>query len=373
MPPSSNPNLGKKVSTLCLKDGSLYIFYVFKKFGFEPIYLDGPSEKELQYVTDQLSENYCFPIKMILADLHKGLTEGADILLGPSYGIFTFLGPCKLPYTAEYKFEEILKKTHKKNFKYTVFNFFQPATFIGFVNVLGKLGFNMKDPRNLVKLRKVYKEGLRKGYEAYKLENVMRKVRARAKNPQIPIAIFNQAIKKLRDIYIEDEWKKLCKETEKKLLAVPQNKQQIPLKIGIIGDYYAIIANFPQFDIENFLARKFGAEVFQPYSLSNDTARFDKKNYTKEREKYNKYWIGGSDIITLESLFALRDAKVDGIIQLKTFGCTPEDMVTLMIEEIKKNDKNLPPILTLTFDEHSSSEGLKTRLEAFCNTIILKK
>ena len=126
------------------------------------------------------------------------------------------------------------------------------------------------------------------------------------------------------------------------------------------------------FNIENFLSKKFDAEIIQPFSSCG--FKLEKTNYAfkDKREKYFKYWIGGSDLITFDGLFQLKKLKADGIVQLRIFGCAPEEMVTLALEDINKKEK-IPPVLTLTFDEHSSVEGLKTRLEAFCNTLLLKK
>ena len=363
----------RKICTIYTKSASFFLFYIFKHFGFEPIYLDGPCEKELPNVSKNISAEWCFILKVIAADLYKGLKEGADVVVGPTNGMFTFLGPCKMSYIMEYKMETVLKKSIDKDFQYVVFHFPQPATFASIVDMLSKLGINMKNPLNLIKCRQLYKKGLRRGYEAYKLENILRKVRPRVENQQVPIAILNDAMKKMRKIYNEKEWMEHCRKTKKRLLSIPQNKKIKTLRIGITGDYLTVIGVFPQFDIENFLSKKFNVEIVQQYSLCNEIAEFEKCDYSRLRKKYSKYWVGGTDMATIESIFHYRDLKVDGIIQLKTFGCIPEDMATLMIEEIKEKEKNIPPVLTLTFDEHSSAEGLKTRLEAFCNTLILSK
>jgi len=362
-----------KVGTLYLKDAAFFLFHIFQRFGFEPMYLDNPSTKKLEDLANVLSEEICFPLKMFIADLYQGIENGADVIVGISYGLFNVLGPCRLPYFMEHKMEKMLKQSSGKDFKFVIFHFAQPGTFLSFVSVLGQLGFNMKSPLNMVRLRRAYQEGLRRGFEVYQLENVFRSVRARALQKELAIATFHHGVKELEQAKSAKQWKETLQGVKDRLSKVPQDEALCPLRIGIVGDYASILGNFPHFDIENFLSKKFNIEVVQPHSLCNELGGFEKHDFTEKRKQYSKYWIGGSDMATVEALFRLKELKVDGIIHLKAFGCIPEDMVTLMIEQMKENEEGMPPIMALTFDQHSSPEGIKTRLEAFCNTLALQK
>ena len=54
---------------------------------------------------------------------------------------------------------------------------------------------------------------------------------------------------------------------------------------------------------------------------------------------------------------------MDGVIQVKAFGCTPEIDAMPILQNIS-NDYRIP-ILNFSFDSQTSETGIKTRLEAF--------
>ena len=57
----------------------------------------------------------------------------------------------------------------------------------------------------------------------------------------------------------------------------------------------------------------------------------------------------------------------DGITHLMPFTCMPELVAQTVIARISR-DYSLP-VLTLIYDEHTSSTGLQTRLEAFIDLL----
>ena len=64
------------------------------------------------------------------------------------------------------------------------------------------------------------------------------------------------------------------------------------------------------------------------------------------------------------------EQKVDGIIHLRNFGCMPEQIIIESVDQMKQDMKNFPPFISICFDEHANAEGVKTRIEAFCNTLL---
>ena len=97
-----------------------------------------------------------------------------------------------------------------------------------------------------------------------------------------------------------------------------------------------------------------------------------KKTKSKYKKKYLKYWVGGSDTLTIKGHLEMI-GNVDGIIQARSFGCMPEEVASLAIQQINEEQKKEPSFMILSFDDHSNAEGIKTRVEAFCNTLIRKK
>lgn len=61
----------------------------------------------------------------------------------------------------------------------------------------------------------------------------------------------------------------------------------------------------------------------------------------------------------------------DGIVHVKSFGCTPEIDAMPVLQKIS-NDYKIP-ILYFSFDSQTSETGIQTRLEAFYDMIIMRK
>ena len=86
---------------------------------------------------------------------------------------------------------------------------------------------------------------------------------------------------------------------------------------------------------------------------------------------YLKYKIGADATDNVYRTLYLKRKKYDGIIHTKPFGCTPEVGVIPILNKISE-EKNIP-IMYLSFDTQTSSTGLKTRIEAFNDMLIMRK
>ena len=91
--------------------------------------------------------------------------------------------------------------------------------------------------------------------------------------------------------------------------------------------------------------------------------RFLKKHMLRKTKKHCKYSLGADGLDNVYRTIKLIEKKYDGIIHTKPFGCTPEIGAIPIIQKITSS--NNMPIIFLSFDTEISSEGIKTRLEAF--------
>jgi len=151
-------------------------------------------------------------------------------------------------------------------------------------------------------------------------------------------------------------------------------KERIKKKItvGIIGDYaHTLFGIFPFFDIEKFLLSE-KVRVIQPLSFLNYFSFLSPIYSKKNREELRKLLpqsVTGSDAITILSAIYLKN-KVDGLIHIRTFSCTPEEVAN---EVLISNKKKFPPVLSLSYDAHTTEENMRVRIEAFIDTIRSKK
>ena len=101
------------------------------------------------------------------------------------------------------------------------------------------------------------------------------------------------------------------------------------------------------------------------------TKRFKLGMMIKRGKKYIKYHLGAdaSGSVVKSYLSALRG--FDGILHLKSFGCTPE--ISAMSIMPKITEEYGIPILYMSFDAEDNEVGVDTRLEAFYDMINMKK
>ncbi len=99
-------------------------------------------------------------------------------------------------------------------------------------------------------------------------------------------------------------------------------------------------------------------------------------NYTDEKDRERSleclarplFW--SSAIETAGSAFhMLRDSNIDGIVHISSFACGPDSLVTALIGNRADELGGKTPFLSLIVDEHSSVEGIRTRLEAFLDIL----
>jgi predicted nucleotide-binding protein (sugar kinase/HSP70/actin superfamily) len=91
----------------------------------------------------------------------------------------------------------------------------------------------------------------------------------------------------------------------------------------------------------------------------------------KQSSPYLQNPCGGESVNSVGHTLHFARKGLDGVIHLMPFTCMPELVAQTILDRIS-GDFNLP-ILTLAFDEHTSSGAVQTRLEAFVDLIKRKK
>jgi len=166
--------------------------------------------------------------------------------------------------------------------------------------------------------------------------------------------------------------KELAKATlmyTKAFKSLPVDKPDNPLRVGIIGEYYTIMEPFSNHFIEKELA-SMGMVVDRWLNISHSTLTNPKKE--KERKsKYTRYDMGATCRATIDRAEYWAKKKYDGIIHVKSFGCTPETDAIPVLQNISEDYS--VPILYFSFDSQTSETGIRTRLEAFNDMIIMRK
>lgn len=320
-----------------------------------------PITKKTINLGSKYSPDYvCVPFKYNLGNYIEALNNGATILLqaggGCRYGYyaelqeqilkdlnynFTFINFMENNHVS---FSKIYKFAKSKNSKLNIFNFaYHGLNTILMIIIMDELS---KYPRENM------------GFEIEKssFKNIEKSFLSELKKQKhSPISLIKTYFK----------YKKRYKN-------IRINKPKDCLKIGIVGELYSIMEPFSSNNIEEKLAT-YGIEVHRFTTLSYllFQKKFNIKRLLRKGRKYLKYHLGADATESVVLSYDLAKKKYDGIVHLKSFGCTPELNAMPILEKIE-NEYNIP-IIYFSFDSQDNEVGINTRLEAFYDMILQKK
>ncbi len=169
------------------------------------------------------------------------------------------------------------------------------------------------------------------------------------------------------------EIKKIKRAYMEKFQSLETRKTSTPLKVGIVGEIFIVQEAFSNYDLEKELSAM-GIQVIRELTMSYvlfSPWKHNDKSILKRAGPYLKYTIGAdaSDSVAMSHSYAKQGC--DGIIHLRPFGCVPEVNSIPMVKKIG-SDFNIP-VLFICFDAHTSETGLRTRLEAFHDMLIMRR
>ncbi|MEO0073408.1 MAG: acyl-CoA dehydratase activase-related protein [candidate division WOR-3 bacterium] len=139
------------------------------------------------------------------------------------------------------------------------------------------------------------------------------------------------------------------------------------LKVGLVGEIFFCVEQSANQEIERELGR-LGVEVIFERSLYHHLRHLLGVDASYFRSRYLarpflRECPGGEAVRTVGEAIQFARAGVDGIIQVFPFTCMPENMALEVLQHVSREYS--VPVLSLSFDEHTSRTGLVTRLEAF--------
>ena len=318
------------------------------------------TKKTLELGSSNSPNSICVPFKYNLGNYIEALNKGANILLQAG-------GGCRYGYYAELQ-EQILKDL---GYQFEFINFieknhvsvkkiYQFAKKINHKLNLLKFTYYLLNTAIIIismdKLGKYPRENM--GFEQEKgaFLNLEKEYLNNFKNIKItPISLIINHFR-----------------YKKKFKIIKINKPNNCLKIGIVGELYSIMEPFCNNKMETKLA-SFGIEVHRFTTLTYllFQKKFNIKKLLKEGKKYIKYHLGADATESIVLSKRLAEKNYDGIIHIKSFGCTPEINAMPILEKIS-NEYDIP-IIFFSFDSSKSDVSVETRLEAFYDMILQKK
>ncbi|ACB85334.1 acyl-CoA dehydratase activase-related protein [Natranaerobius thermophilus] len=132
-------------------------------------------------------------------------------------------------------------------------------------------------------------------------------------------------------------------------------------RIGIIGHDYVLEDKLLGVPIKSKL-HELGCIIYP----STDLKWLPQKESAKAMPK-DLYWTKNKALFE-SAIYLSKKGLIDGLIQINTFPCGPDSVISDLIDR-KINHLNPLPTMTLTLDEHTGLSGLHTRIEAFIDLI----
>lgn len=339
--------------------GNYYIpiSYLLKKITKTKVIVPPKITKKTIELGNKYSPDYvCTPFKYNLGNYIESLEQGASIILQAG-------GGCRYGYYAELQ-EQILKNL---NYNFTYINFMENNHIS--IKKIYKFAKKMNPKLNLLNfsyfgLNTIIMIIIMDKLDKYKRENIgFEKVKNTYKNTEKnlinELENFNKSPISLIKLYLK--YKKRYKKIE--LIPTPTR-----IKIAIVGELYSIMEPYSSNDIEMKLA-SMGIEVHRFTTLTYllFQKKFNIKRLLKKGKKYIKYHLGADATESVVLSYILAQKGYDGIVHIKSFGCTPEINAMSILEKIS-HDCNIP-IIYFSFDSTDSTVAIDTRIEAFYDMI----
>jgi predicted nucleotide-binding protein (sugar kinase/HSP70/actin superfamily) len=349
--------------------GTSYIPFknLLTAFGNEVVLPPKPTAETISLGTKYAPEFACFPFKIVLGTYVQVLEAGADTIVstggvGPCRaGLYTTLQE-KILKNLGYDFEMITLEPPGRHLK----------ELIGSIKKLVNARLSFRDYINIGRF--VWKELVLLD----KAERLSHKIRPL----EVRKGEATRAYKKSVDMVAAARSYKDLLEIEREIEALYQRiekKDLDPVKIGIVGEIYVLLEPAANLEMEETLG-DLGVYVERSmflagYTVSN--AVMDLFHMAGERDikkmaaPYFKEMCGGHGRESVGNAILFAKRGFDGIIQLSPFTCIPEIVAKSILPKVCREYGM--GFLSITLDEQTGKEGIRTRLEAFVDLLSARK
>jgi predicted nucleotide-binding protein (sugar kinase/HSP70/actin superfamily) len=319
-----------------------------ERIGGEVIVPPPISKRTIELGCKYSPEFVCFPFKITLGCLIEALEQGADTLLQSGRR-----GSCRYGYYKEV--QEVILKDLGYEFKF--------ARFVSLES------FKEID-KNIT--RKQILESIKIGWAKIKVmdkfEDKVRRESAYEINVGESRKLYQKFLDECKKVESLNQVKELEKKFQYEFSQIKKDTTIKPLKVGIVGELYIVMEPYSNLNIEREL-NQMGVEVIRPLCLTSILMevfvpwKSEKPLFRKISRPYLRYDAGAHANASVAETIMFARKGIDGVIHIKPHGCMPEVTAMSVLHRVSK-DYDIP-ILFLSFDEHASSVGIKTRVEAF--------
>jgi predicted nucleotide-binding protein (sugar kinase/HSP70/actin superfamily) len=307
-------------------------------------------------------ESLCLPFKAHLGHFIEADDAGVENAL-----MVNSIGSCRLNYYRGL-IEEILKDMGRKirvfglgfdGFKPPVFRYFDPP---------------------LIPLLSAVAMALQKVRAIDTLEGLTAYTRAREMNAGETSLLMDLCLRELACINTKKEVQCFHKEAPGRFARIASDKSREPLRIGLIGEVSLLRDRQLNQNVEQILGHM-GVEIKNFFLLGGEIGNNfwflpgDQKNTAKHlalvAKPYLESEVGGHARDSVAHTIRCAETGFDAMVHVCPTGCMPEVSIRPILRKISE-DLDIP-VLELSFDEHTSSLNVSTRVEAFLDILRFRR
>jgi predicted nucleotide-binding protein (sugar kinase/HSP70/actin superfamily) len=207
------------------------------------------------------------------------------------------------------------------------------------------------------------------------LETAAWRTRAIETRPGETTRVMNECVKALWACRTAAETRAFRRTIAERFRAVAVEPERPVLRVGLVGEVSVLRDRTLNQNIAETLGR-LGVEVYNFFLLGSELGNIFGINFRnpnshgalgKVAEPYLKCRVGGHALGSIAHTMRCAKRGYDGMVHLAPSGCMPEVSIRPILRKVAA-DLDIP-VLTLSFDEHTSPVGVATRVEAFVDIL----
>lgn len=345
--------------------GNTYISIkpMLNELGIECIIPPFNNKRALELGTRHVPEMACLPLKINIGNYIQAYELGADTIL-----MAGGCGPCRFGYYCEMH-REILRDAGY-NMEIITLEFAN-----GNFKKLASVVHRLTGAAGLLKIPSIVREIAKTAKRVDEIEMLSFVIRARELEHGTVDSIYRGFKENALKVTSFKEISALLDETGELLHSVRQDKNTVPLRVGIVGEIYTGIDQFASFNIQEKLGM-LGVEVDRKVTVSNWIIEHILKKglhlhrdmaYAEAAKPWLGAMIGGHAQETIGNTVLYAKNNYDGVIQIFPFSCMPEIVAESILPDVER-ELGIP-VLTLIIDEMTGEAGYLTRIEAFIDML----
>lgn len=342
---------------------------VLESCGVDMVPTPAVTRKTVELGKELAPEFICYPMITVLGQIRELLEAGANMII-----MVGGKGRCRLGWYAQ--IQDLLLRRKGYDFQLAIIDSPVP---------LRKNWRKFKEDVKLVTNNSSWWKILRGFYLGYlkmraldEAEKLVRRKRAYESKPGAAGQLQKKFIRRVLATSNPKDIERAKQDFDEELHSLSE-EQLNPLKVKIVGEFYAVIQNFVNNNIEEFLTSRPGlrVQIEQGMTASGwfDLHVLHKKHSIRQYQQvisaaapYLPVSVGGHGQESIGEVFRAKQEGVDGIIHLFPFTCMPEIVAqSILIPLCQELDL---PFLSLVVSEQTGTAGLETRLEAFLEVLL---